>query len=205
MNDCYLRDDDKACQLIERDPNSHDISLIHDETNNIGSTTTRGIDFALAYDLKASWGRLRNQLEGIYLTKYETDDTLTKLEGVGYYDLGAFPKLRANLTTYFESGGSSAGVNVRYIGGFKECLNDNCNDPMNREMYSRNVSSNITADLFAGYSVKTVGGTTTLTVGVNNLTDQKPAMIYQGFQGNSDAATYDYMGRFVYTRLSHLF
>jgi outer membrane receptor protein involved in Fe transport len=72
-------------------------------------------------------------------------------------------------------------------------------------MYYRNVAYNVTADLFAGYSVKTSGGTTTLTVGVNNLADRKPPMIYQGFQGNSDAATYDYMGRFIYTRLSQLF
>src|SRR5262249_51595601 len=159
---------------------------IHDETNNIGTTTTRGVDVALAYDHKASWGRTVSRLEGVYLLKYETDDTLTKLEGVGFYDLGVFPKLKANLSTFWQFGHSSVGVNVRYIGKFKECNADNCNDPMNLDMgYYRNVSASVTGDIFAGTAVKTRGGTTTFTVGVNNVADQRPPLIYNGFQGNS--------------------
>src|SRR5262249_48781414 len=183
LNDCYVRNDDKACALIERDPFSHDISLIHDETNNIGTTTTRGVDVALAYDHKTNWGRIMHRLEGVYLLKYETDDTLTKLEGVGDYDLGVYPKLKAKLTSVWQIGNRTAGENLRYIGGFKECQNDNCNDPMNMQMgYYRRVSANLTADLFAGTAVKTRGGTTTFTVGVNNLADTKPPLIYNGFQ-----------------------
>ena len=73
------------------------------------------------------------------------------------------------------------------------------------EMYSRNVDMNITADLFAGYTAKSKVGTTRFTVGVNNITDQRPPLIYIGFAGDSDASTYDYMGRYFYARLSQLF
>src|SRR5213079_2874036 len=105
MNDCYLRDDNKACALIERNPMSHDIAVIHDEINNIGSTTTRGLDFALAYDHKTPYGRFHHQLEGVRLFKYETDDTETKLQGVGFYDLGVYPKWKANLSNFWEHEG----------------------------------------------------------------------------------------------------
>jgi len=62
-----------------------------------------------------------------------------------------------------------------------------------------------TADLFAGYMMKSKAGITRLTVGVNNLLDQKPPLIYIGFAGDSDASTYDYMGRYIYARLSQAF
>jgi outer membrane receptor protein involved in Fe transport len=42
-------------------------------------------------------------------------------------------------------------------------------------------------------------------VGVNNLLDRSPSLIYIGFQGDSDAPTYDYMGRFFYARMSQQF
>ena len=53
--------------------------------------------------------------------------------------------------------------------------------------------------------VKSKAGTTRMTVGVNNLLNQKPSLIYIGFAGDSDASTYDYMGRYFYARLSQLF
>jgi outer membrane receptor protein involved in Fe transport len=141
----------------------------------------------------------------VYLHKYEVDNTLTKLSAVGNYDLGVYPKLKANLTSLWQAKTMDAGFNVRYIGGYKECSGSNCNDPTNLLMYSRDVDANITADIFAGYTVKSKLGTTRYTVGVNNLTDQAPPLIYVGFQGDSDASTYDYMGRFFYMRLSQLF
>ena len=90
---------------------------------------------------------------------------------------------------------------MRFIGTFKECDLNNCNGGA----ISRDVPRWYKADLYASYAMKTVAGTTTLTVGVNNLLDRAPALIYIGFQGDSDAATYDYMGRFVYARMSQQF
>jgi iron complex outermembrane recepter protein len=40
---------------------------------------------------------------------------------------------------------------------------------------------------------------------MNNVLDQDPPLIYSGFAGDSDSTTYDYMGRFVYARLSQQF
>ena len=37
---------------------------------------------------------------------------------------------------------------------------------------------------------------------VNNLFDEKPAIIYNGFLATSDASTYDFLGRFIYLRFT---
>ena len=49
------------------------------------------------------------------------------------------------------------------------------------------------------------GGVTTLGIGMNNVLDQDPPVIYSGFAGDSDSSSYDYMGRFVYARMSQQF
>ena len=59
--------------------------------------------------------------------------------------------------------------------------------------------------MYAGFTSKNKTGTTRFTVGINNIADQKPPLIYVGFAGDSDASTYDYMGRYFYARVSQLF
>jgi len=70
---------------------------------------------------------------------------------------------------------------------------------------SRKVDWNLTTDIFATYGFKNPAGKTTLSAGINNVFDQDPPPIYNGFLADSDAATYDYLGRFFYIRLSQLF
>jgi iron complex outermembrane receptor protein len=206
LANCYTRDQDDACAQVYRDPQLNgQIDYIDDPLSNVGGTNTDGIDFALALDHKTPAGRFRHQFEGQYLLKYELDNTIQLLQGVGYYDLGVYPRIKANYSTIWGLGGVNAGFNVRYVDRFKECMDNDCNTPENLEMYSRDVDMNITGDVFAGYSTKTGAGTTRFTVGVNNVTDQRPPLIYVGFAGDSDASTYDYMGRFFYMRMSQLF
>src|SRR5262249_34727265 len=162
-------------------------------------TETYGYDFAVAYRHKvANVGRFTHQFEGQILRWFVLDNSVNRLQGVNFYDLGVYPKFKANLASTWERKGVSAGLNIRFIQGYKECLNNDCNTDENLEMFSRDVDANVTADLFAGYAVKSKVGMTRLTVGVNNLTDQRPPLIYIGFAGDSDASTYDYMGRYFY-------
>jgi hypothetical protein len=57
-------------------------------------------------------------------------------------------------------------------------------------------------DVFAGVNLLFPFGTTSLTVGINNVTDVTPPYIANGFLAESDAATYDYAGRSFYLRLT---
>jgi hypothetical protein len=53
--------------------------------------------------------------------------------------------------------------------------------------------------------MKSRAGRTQIGIGVNNIMNNLPAVIYSGFAGTSDSGTYDYMGRFVYMRLAQMF
>ena len=211
LANCYERDQQEACDAIHRDTALHQIDFIDDPFLNIGGNTTDGLDYAIAYDWKQKdAGHFRHQLEGQWLHKWNLDNgTGSILKGVGVYDLGAYPKWKTNFSTFWDHLGFNAGFNFRVIGSFDECENNDCNtvdpDTGKRVNPHRTVDRNYNADLFAGYMVKSQAGTTRLTVGVNNLADQAPSLIYVGFQSDSDASTYDYMGRYFYARLTQTF
>ena len=207
LANCYTRDQSEDCAKIHRDPQlNYRIDYIDDPRLNVGGTSTSGFDFAVAYRHEvAGVGKFHHQFEGQYLRSFDLDNSLNKLRGVGFYDLGVYPKLKANVTTTWERKGTSAGMNLRYIHGYQECEDNDCNTPENLEEDARDVSANVTADVFAGHMFKSKAGTTRLAVGVNNLLDQRPALIYVGFDGDSDSSTYDFMGRYFYARLSQFF
>ena len=207
LTNCYVRDQDEACGQVVRDPQlNYAIDYIDDPISNVGGTSTDGLDFAIVHDMKhGGIGRIRNQLEAQYLRSVTLDNTIQLLQGVGYYDLGVYPKYKANFSTLWSQKRLNAGVILRYVGGFKECVDNDCNTPENLEMASRDVDAYVTGDASVGYTSKELHGSTQLTVGVNNLTNTRPPLIYVGFAGDSDASTYDYMGRYFYARVSHQF
>lgn len=211
LTNCYVRNQPEYCALIERDPlQGGAIDSIDNITKNVGGTATSGVDFSVAYDRSYSFGRLRHSLEGTYLNNFDIDNTVQTLKAKGNFDFGVFPTLKTNFTTTWAKDGMTAGFNVRYVSSYDECADANCNgleaeDDMTRETFTRTVDANVTADVFAGYSLKSKAGVTSLSVGVNNLMDQDPPVIYSGFSADSDPGSYDYMGRFVYARLTQQF
>ena len=102
----------------------------------------------------------------------------------------------------------NAGLNFRFIPSFDECDNAACEaqraedaDPPIR----RPISSYFAMDIFAGATFESFLGQTDVTIGMNNVTDAEPPYIINGFLAESDAATYDYMGRYFYFRLGQRF
>jgi len=147
-------------------------------------------------------GRFRQGVEAQYLFKYNVDNTVQVLHYRGNYDLGVFPKWKGNFSEQWSHpSGVGAGFNVQYIGSFEECKNKDCN----HDQPSRPVNAWAKLDLFGSYTMKSRAGRTQIGVGVNNVMNTNPALIYAGFAGSSDSGTYDYMGRFVYMRLAQLF
>jgi outer membrane receptor protein involved in Fe transport len=207
LANCYTRDQSEDCAQTHRDPQlNYKIDFIDDPVLNVGGTATSGFDFAIAYRHEVPRaGRFRHQLEGQYLRELVVDTSASQLQGVGFYDLGVYPRLKANFSTVWDRKGTSAGLNVRYIHGYQECVDNDCNTPENLAEDARDVAANVTADLFAGHVFKSRAGTTRLTAGVNNLLDQRPALIYIGFDADSDSSTYDFMGRYFYARVSQSF
>jgi outer membrane receptor protein involved in Fe transport len=97
--------------------------------------------------------------------------------------------------------GFGTGANLRFIGTFKECQANSCfaGTP------SRDVDRWYKVDLFGSYALKTAGGTTNLTLGVNNVLDRAPPSIYGQPFGDYDGSSYDLKGRTFYARMSQSF
>ncbi len=204
---CYDRGVEAYCDQIHRDPTTHRISSVDQFLQNVTRTTTSGIDIALWYDTRlGGFGRIHTGLEAQYLLSYDLDTSLQVIHGAGFYDLGAYPRYRANLSSnWIHPAGASGGFTLRYVGTYKECAGDNCNNDHNLAVASRDVDRYFKLDLFGGYDFRSRVGKTTLQVGVNNLFDATPPVVYNAPAANSDAATYDFVGRMVYVRLSQLF
>ncbi|MCG8420423.1 MAG: TonB-dependent receptor [Proteobacteria bacterium] len=210
LSQCYLQEDrdQQACDAIRRDPATGVIVGLSDTQDNIGGNDTAGIDFNLRYDHTTPFGRLRHNLEGTWLQKYdEIQPGGFVVKGKGVYDVGAFPEWKANYSLLWGLRQFGAGANVRFIGPFRECEQRACRREGVDEdtIPSRDIDPNFTGDLFVTYAFKTLAGQSKFTAGMNNVWDAKPAVIYNGFLASSDAATYDYLGRFMYARFSHAF
>jgi len=228
LANCYQRGDDAECAKVHRVASTHQVDFIDDSLNNVGGNDTNGIDFQIALDREfGKAGRFRNSLEGTYLLAYHLEtaqqNLLTgehvKLNGRGVYDLGVYPYIKANWATQWARGPAGGGFNIRYIGGYSECENDDCDsttflDTNGDGMIDtetpgfharRHVDYNVTADLFLSYAIKTAAGTTSGAIGVNNLTDQNPPYVDGGFLADSDSNTYDFLGRYFYLRLTQDF
>jgi outer membrane receptor protein involved in Fe transport len=208
---CYQGGVQSFCDQVQRDPVSHEISHLIDIYQNVGGISTSGLDFSAAYQYKTSMGSLRHAVEGTYLFKNNTEtgtiDPTTHNEviihGKGHYDLGVNPDLKFNIfTLWTHPSGFDAGLNFRFVDSYKECDNNNCMDQTNGV---RNVTKYGTGDLFFDYLLKTGQGTTRVTVGMNNVINAQPPIIYNGPALNADESAYDFLGRQFYIRLSQLF
>ena len=218
------------CDLITRDPNTGHISNVNDFNTNVGRIITSGFDFAIRYGMPTDFGRFAFLLDSTYLVSYN----YTVGEGVaahtyhaaGNYDSGsggAFsnltPKLKFNVGVNYSLAGLTAGVRGRFIGSFTECMNSNgtttgldgpgfCSDHnvdgTGAEYPTHNVDAYITFDLFVSYLLKSPFGNTTFSAGVRNLTDKNPPVVYNAFLTYADPG-YDFVGRFVYGRITHNF
>lgn len=210
LSNCYSQESREDCDKIVRDPATGAITNIIDTATNIGGNETAGVDFSLRYDHNTPVGRFRHNLEGTWLQKFDAILAERTIIGKGVYDLGVFPSWKFNFSTLWGRGAWGAGLNARFIGSIRECEDDDCRqgeefNEMNPEPLSRKVDANITGDLFVNWTRKTELGTTRLTLGMNNVLDQDPAVIFNGFLGTSDAATYDFLGRYAYVRLVQQF
>ena len=211
LSNCFSQDSPSDCDQVIRDPETRLIREIVDTADNIGETETSGVDLGVHYVSSLPFGILSAQLESNLLLKYETTlpaaDGPELVKGKGYYDLGVFPDWRHSASVNLARARYSAGLTWRYVGGFLECEKDDCKglyrEDVGGEPPSRSVESNSTFNLRGSYKLRTDLGESVVTAGINNLLDQPPAVIFNGFLGTSDSNTYDFLGRYVYVRLSH--
>jgi outer membrane receptor protein involved in Fe transport len=229
LANCYNKTprSEEDCNLITRNA-FNAIEEISDLNTNIGGFETTGIDFGIVYSLPTDVGTVRATFDGIILGKFNqilADGTV--VEGKGAYDpiQGVYPGLRFNVGASWGWEGILAGVAGRYTGSIVECEGQDCSDQVRSEFAAgvadgtitddpetpenetifpeRTVHTNFVADIYAGYSFSTTLGYTSLQAGINNVFNSPPPKIFNGFLANSDANTYDYLGRWFYIGLRH--
>jgi outer membrane receptor protein involved in Fe transport len=210
MASCYPSQggESQFCDRINRDADGF-ITFIRDPLTNVGGDRTSGIDFSLRYTPDTVYGRFGFSADATWLNNFDRTFAGGRVVNArNTYDLSAvYVDWRANFGASWALDPFRAGVNLRYINGFRECQGNSCQvtSATAQAPISRRVENYYTVDANVGYNLESSYGSTSLQVGVNNLLDRAPARVFNGFLADSDAATYDYMGRYFYLRATHNF
>jgi outer membrane receptor protein involved in Fe transport len=207
LNSCYPSSGGTSqfCERILRFPTG-EIDRILDPQSNVGGDKTSGLDFNVRYQPQTSFGRIGVSLDATWLHKFDrrlASGNIIKAKGT--YDLGVYTDWKAMLGLNWANGPVSAGANIRWINGFKECQENSCTvqEEGAPEPPFRMVKDYYSTDVNVAYDWEMKAGTATAQLGVNNLFDAAPAYVANGFTAGSDPTAYDYMGRYMYLRLSY--
>jgi len=211
LNSCYPNEggvSSQYCDRIQRDSDGYIVNIA-DPLTNVGGDKTGGLDFAIRYSPQTPFGRVGVNADATWLQKFDrtlAGDKVIKAKST--YDLnGVYTNWRANLGLSWARDALAAGVNMRFINGFKECENNDCQIDSTEadaaQPISRMVQDYYTFDANVSYDLELKSGTAGAQFGVNNLLNAKPVLVANGFLASSDASTYDYMGRYFYLRLTY--
>lgn len=205
---CYRKGNTQYCDLVERDSASHKITKITDTNQNAGGQRTAGLDIGARYDYRSPIGTFVAAVDLNWLQKMDyllAGGAIVNAKG-NYDEQIVFPAIKAMARLVWGLKGMSAGINGRLVGAYSSCLSNVCNveEDLSTAPY-RNVPAYTAWDLFLGYSLRSSGGTTNATFGINNLFDQDPPLLYNNASSNNTdpVGGYDLAGRYFYLKLSH--
>jgi iron complex outermembrane receptor protein len=163
---------------------------------NLATIETSGLDVNTTFTWESQFGVFQIDWLLNYLDEYtETtesgvvSDRTGKVAGLTT-DWAAYPEYRSNLSVNWTFNNWSAGVTWRYLDEmdiFDSVGVDNVNTKVDAVDYF---------DLFGGYQM----GAWNLSVGVHNATDEEPPYVTDISANTS--AVYDFLGRFIFGRVS---
>ena len=200
---CY-QGDARFCSLIQRNAGGQLTTITVPYAINLSGLTTRGYDVGVQYALPwQHYGSFKLSLDATTMQQYRIDGDDHNYVGETSSN-GNLPRWRGLLNVDWDHHDWHASWSMRYIGpstvgsaheGF--CFNTAADGSC---VYFR-VPSVIYHNVSA--SRKFPAWHTTFSVGVDNLADKKPP-IYYGYYSNAantDASTYDTLGRYYWGRM----
>jgi outer membrane receptor protein involved in Fe transport len=224
---CFNRNGGPTCSLIHRQTGGFIegfILSVQEPTGNLGRVDTNGVDFQANYILpETRLGNFAISLQSTYLDSFNLDPTPDETPDVryaqvqkyaGHYTTGAaiipyanFSHWKALVTLNWNLGSWRAQWTTKYFGGYDVGYSDP-NDGQSACLYSApqgcelKYGASVYHDVSAGYTIEPIN--TRLDVGIDNVTDKAPSIIYQNntLNGNVDANTFDTVGRFYWARVT---
>ncbi|WP_448673796.1 TonB-dependent receptor domain-containing protein [Pseudoxanthomonas mexicana] len=216
LNQCYSFG--RFCDTFIRDT-SGDVAQMTNVIGNFGTLKTSGMDLGFRYVApETAWGRFSWNLDTTYLAEYD----VRLLAGDPSSDVGAFPGIPGSsglAGTFVDSAASgfgnmarwralndiswrlgnvSASLTTRYVHHVYESP-DVADVTEPGYVARRRVPSFTQTDFQIGYVFEGLNNSS-IQVGVRNLTDRQPPLIYSGFNASTDMRTYDAIGRFYWMR-----
>ena len=206
LNVCAGDDGSPYCAYINRNPATSAtpgaLYYIYTPEVNLGNLSTSGVDFNVSYviphfDLGSfDPGRFKLTFNSTYTDTYRIGMPGTPTQDyAGTYSaqFGNIARWRGSATLNWVRGNWNAQWQTRYIGHFT-LLNAYYDVPGSIPRASATYDS-----IKLGYTVPAIH--MTFDVGVDNLTNRLPPLIYQnGMNYNVDTATYDTLGRYYWAR-----
>ncbi len=202
---CATTGSPQFCGYLNRFPDGT-IRQILEPTINLGKLETDGVDLGANYrfDTEAS-GAWRFGVDASWTHKY--DSTVIAggevTEVAGYYDrqYGNLASWRLTGQIGWQFGPFTALGVARYIDSLS--VSDPDGAPGIQD--DLKIGSVTYVDVTLGYTLPWTGSK--LQLGVQNLTDKAPPILYQNnvTNANTDVATYDTIGRYFFASLTHKF
>lgn len=222
VSSCFANNTSPFCSLIHRQVNG-DVAFISEPTVNLGKLNTKGIDSSIKYKIPhfdvfgQNYGDLTASLDSTYLIRYNNDtapgqpgDVIRHLAGHYNNDpaYGNFTRWRGLGQLNWTNGPWNVNYTARYIGkvtvGWNDLRENVTADPNgpNREL---KIGAQVYHNLAVGYNLAAYH--TRLDVGVNNLFDKQPPLLYQNnvLNANTDINTYEPIGRYFWGRVTVTF
>ncbi len=203
LSSCYNQglENRQYCERVSRTETGF-LDDIDDRNTNIGGVDASGIDVTFTYAHDTRFGGFNYSIDYAYLDEYtERQGGGRRVNGLGVYDLGVFAENKVNANVRWNRGPWSANYNVRWIDGFRECEDNDCSAT---GAVSRKVDDNWQNDVQLSFDfARDRGKQSQLTLGIQNLFDEEPSVIFNGFLATSDSNTYDFLGRFMYLSYRH--
>ncbi len=186
-------------------PNAGEFLVFRTPTVNLGSLETDGIDVGIRYQLRDTpLGSWNFQLEATHINSFANIATpgAPSVEVAGTFDpqYGNYAKWRGVFGIGWSKAGFDGLLTTRYFDGL--VIKDADGAIPDQRL---DIPSVAYFDLTLGYTLDRTN--TRIQLGVQNLTDKEPPLLYQNnvTNANTDVSTYDLLGRQWYVGVTQKF
>ena len=206
LEQCYIEGVSSLCDKIERRSDvDFTIREILDNQENVAANYGEGVDAEIRYgfgtdvgdfELALLWSHLLERSRVPLPGDPVDDQTGLHVDRTACDTCGTFAEDKVNFSARWQRGDLNVSYLAEYIGGIDA-------DAQYID-YNYGIDAQLYHDIVFNYAFESTG-TTTVTLGVTNLTDEPPPFIDQGFNASTDPATYRVFGMGWYLRLNHAF